>query len=488
MKSIKNALGMGTAATVNTANTAANVATGNTALNAPVTGYSNMSAVAPGFGEVKEGETVLRSAEPTFGATSFAQQSFAPSVATIQTTSTEFIQPAIQKQVIAPIIQHREVAPVIHERFRREEVEEIQPIIHREREKTEIHKITQPICTSSVLGVVAEEGMLPAQSRPEIRTPGMLAPSIPLGTRESLAGQRLRVEKPALIVETEKRNVIEEIQPVVYREIVEPHVIKLTQPIYERIVEGDVYISQTLPTQISSAWGQETCFSTLAQQSFAQQGLTNQQFGLGQQGFGAQQFGASNLGQQGFYDQGLANQQFANQGFANQGLANQGLANQQFANQQFANQGLANQQFANQGLANQQFANQGLANQGFANQGLYDQGLGGQQWGASNLGQQGLYGQQGLAQQGLGTSNLGQQGLAQQGLMGQQGLGQQGFTNTLNQGLANQTQGMINQGLNAISPTSFMGKGAAPTSALQGASTVGRTTSTLGSVGTSSLA
>lgn len=176
----------------------------------------------------------------------------------------------IQKQYQQGQVQRREAAPVVHERIRREEVEEIQPVIHREREKTEIHRITQPIQTSSTLGIINEEGTLPAQVNPEIRTPGMMCPSAPLPTREQLAGQRMRVEKPALIIETEKKNIIEEVQPVVYKEVVEPHIIHLTQPIYERIVEGEVYYNETLPTR--------TEFTQFQQQpQFQQRDLSQQQ-------------------------------------------------------------------------------------------------------------------------------------------------------------------------------------------------------------------
>jgi len=207
----------------------------------------------------------------SFGTSSFGSSSLGSSL-------------PIQRQFQQGSVQRRESAPVIHERIRREEVEEIQPVIHREREKTEIHKITQPIQTSSTLGIVTEEGTLPAQFVPEIRTPGMMAPPTPIGTRQEVSGQRMRVEKPALVLETEKRNIIEEVQPVVYKETVEPHIIRLTQPIYERIVEGEVYFNDTLPATRD--------FSSSFQQQ--QQGQFGSQFGSQ---LGSGQFGGQ-LGQQ----------------------------------------------------------------------------------------------------------------------------------------------------------------------------------------------
>jgi hypothetical protein len=152
-------------------------------------------------------------------------------------------------QIAPVIVEKREGIPVIQERIRREEVEEITPVIHREREKTEIHKITQPVHTSSVLGVMTEEVTLPAQFS-EMRTPSMLPPAAILPRREELSAQRMRVEKAPVLIETERKKIIEEVTPVVYKEVVEPHLTRLTQPIYEKIVEGDVFICETRPAQV----------------------------------------------------------------------------------------------------------------------------------------------------------------------------------------------------------------------------------------------
>jgi len=156
---------------------------------------------------------------------------------------------AQQVQIAPVVVEKREGVPVIQERIRREEVEEITPVIHREREKTEIHKITQPVHTSAILGIMTEEVTLPAQFS-EMRTPSMLPPASILPRREELSAQKMRIEKAPIVIETERKKIIEEVTPVVYREVVEPHLTRLTQPIYEKIVEGDVYISETRPAQV----------------------------------------------------------------------------------------------------------------------------------------------------------------------------------------------------------------------------------------------
>jgi len=210
----------------------------------------------PALVGVREGttvkETVATAAIPT---TSYVSATVPVSVP-MATQSVETFQ--IQKSVAPVIMEKREIAPVVHERYRREEIEEIHPVIHREREKTEIHKITQPIHTSAVMGVVAQEGTLAAQIRPEIRTPGMLAPALILPRREELQAQKVRVERPPIVLETEKRRIIEEVTPLVYREVVEPHVTKFTQPIYEKIIEGDVYVTQVMPARVEQVAYQQT--------------------------------------------------------------------------------------------------------------------------------------------------------------------------------------------------------------------------------------
>jgi len=166
-----------------------------------------------------------------------------------QTTLQEQLLPATQFQVAPVIFEHKESAPVIQERIRREEVEEVLPVIHREREKTEIHRITQPVHTSSVLNCITEEATLPAKYS-EMRTPSMLPPASVLPRREELAASKMRIEKAPVVIETERKKIIEEVTPVVYKEIVEPHVTRLTQPIYEKIVEGDVYVTEIRAAQV----------------------------------------------------------------------------------------------------------------------------------------------------------------------------------------------------------------------------------------------
>jgi hypothetical protein len=265
----------------------------------------------------------------------------------------------LNSSVPAVIVEKRENAPVVHERIRREEVEEIQPVIHREREKTEVHKITQPIFTNSTTGIITEERSLPAQYS-EFRTPSMPVPMAALpSSTESLAAQKFRIEKAPVVYETQKTKVVEEIQPVVYKEVVQPHITRWTQPIYEHIVEADTYVTETLPArsqfyqQQFPMQGQQLGHwngQQLGQWNGQQLGNWNQQFGQ----YNGQQFNnGQQLGQQ--FNNQLGGQQFGQwNGQQQQILQNQQLPlNQQWQNQQLP---IKSQQFPLQG--NQQLGQQ----------------------------------------------------------------------------------------------------------------------------------
>jgi hypothetical protein len=178
-------------------------------------------------------------------------------------------------QTTVPIttVQHVEAAPIIHETIRREEVEEIQPVIHREREKTEIRKITQPIQTKETKGVTTTEVTLPVEVKAEVRMPVSEPPQLAVLPGVAHEQTRTTVQKPPVVIETVKQKIVEEVTPVVYKQTVEPHVIKITQPIYEKIVEGPVYVNQAFSTVPLNQQSQQI----IQEQQQSVQGLQQQQ-------------------------------------------------------------------------------------------------------------------------------------------------------------------------------------------------------------------
>jgi hypothetical protein len=465
-QAVKSALGLGA--------TAATPLTGG--INAPLT--TGLSSYGPTLATIPVAQTVT---VPTV----------VDSVETIQQPVLSQTTTTVQKQVIPAIVEHREVAPVVHQRIRQEEVEEIQPVIHREREKTEIHKILQPMYTTSTMGIAAEERTLAAQIRPEVRLQGAPPPAAIIPTTQYESAQKVRVDRAPIVMETERKKIIEEVQPVVYKEVIQPHVIHVTQPIYEKIVEADVYVERILPattfvapvvtpvvtastttvaapisatslniaeptTAFTQTYEINTPVSAPAITSNRIEGvsqgvqvaplpvtvqpLQQQSLGIQQPLTPIQSLSSGSiqpLQQQSFL--GNQSSMLSSQG----GLAQPGFGQQQFMQPGYPQSNLgmqSNMMMPQSNLGMQPYGQQGFAQQGFQ-QGLgqpgFQQGFAqpGFQQGLAQPGfQQGL-GQQGF-QQGLGQQGL-QQGLGQPGF-GQQGLGQPGFTQGLTSGLGQQ--------------------------------------------------
>jgi rubrerythrin len=160
--------------------------------------------------------------------------------------STTSVPPTNITHVELPV-QVVEKPAAIHEEIRRELVEEVQPVINVEKYKTEVHQRTQPLIDKEVKPVHIENRTLPTQILREVVTP-TVSTAFPgeVNTVREMNTQTMTVEKQPIIVETDKRQVIEEIQPVIYKETVVPTIIKETKPVYQRIVEGTTYQTETM--------------------------------------------------------------------------------------------------------------------------------------------------------------------------------------------------------------------------------------------------
>jgi len=172
--------------------------------------------------------------------------------------------PSIQAAAYVP--DNRVVAPVhenvmlptqivqkpaaVHEEIRKEVIEEIQPVVNVEKIHTEVHQVTQPLFDREVRAVDVQQRTLATEILPEVLVQGRGARSVDqVSTTEYQQTNTVVVEKPAQFIEVERTQIIEEIQPVIYKETVVPHVIKETKPVFQKIVEGPVYTQQTLPAQ-----------------------------------------------------------------------------------------------------------------------------------------------------------------------------------------------------------------------------------------------
>jgi len=168
-------------------------------------------------------------------------------------TSTEVL--GNLKTSVALPTQFVEKPVAIHEEIRKELVEEIQPVVNIEKLATEVHQVTQPLFDKEVRPVQIEQRMLDREVLSEVYVEGRGVRAVEdMSTTRYLNTHTVVIEKPTQFVEIEKTQVIEEIQPIIYKETIVPTVIQETKPMFQRVVEGAVYIQETLAPQSVSEW------------------------------------------------------------------------------------------------------------------------------------------------------------------------------------------------------------------------------------------
>lgn len=170
---------------------------------------------------------------------------FAQGHSTLGQESFNVLPENVQVNALPADVVCQEKPAVIKEVIHSSEKHEVNPIIYREREQTEIRQVEQPIYETFRKQAVFTEKSFPAENRPTIQPQ---ASDFDLKYREGLDKYKSSLEyapvetetitKAPVVIETIKKHVREEIQPVIFREIYEPHIIKETRPIYEKIIEA----------------------------------------------------------------------------------------------------------------------------------------------------------------------------------------------------------------------------------------------------------
>jgi len=157
----------------------------------------------------------------------------------------------------APTVLHEklEKPTIVRETILPQEKIEVQPIIHREREQLEVHEVVQPMHERDIAPTNVRYATLPAQMKADVRESDVNFQSqyraattryVPeVATRDI---QREFVNKAPILEEHVSKKIIEEVQPVLYRETVAPTLIEETQPIYEKIVETPTIFEETRQT------------------------------------------------------------------------------------------------------------------------------------------------------------------------------------------------------------------------------------------------
>jgi len=184
-----------------------------------------------------------------------ALTSLQPSVLATTTTSltggqisTQFAEGHTQTVIYREeqgALERKERPAVVHEKVIPFEREEIQPIIHRDREKTEIVQVEAPSYQTEVRPIMIHEAQLPAERKADVRAStkesdlkyqefGQMYHS----TTERAATQHKVIQRTPIIEEHVRKTVIEEVQPVIHKEVIEPHIIRENLPIYEKVVEA----------------------------------------------------------------------------------------------------------------------------------------------------------------------------------------------------------------------------------------------------------
>jgi hypothetical protein len=135
--------------------------------------------------------------------------------------------------------------PIFEEVIKPKEITEVQPLITRERDVTEVHEVIQPIQAREVLPPVVEEKELPMleketlrESEEEFQREYELTTESFKNSVEVENVQRERILKKPIIQEIVHKKVIEEIQPVIHKETLVPHIVREVLPIHEKIVEA----------------------------------------------------------------------------------------------------------------------------------------------------------------------------------------------------------------------------------------------------------
>jgi len=144
------------------------------------------------------------------------------------------------QQVVSPDVVQETIHPHEHE--------VVQPVVHRERVQTEIKQVTQPIHEREVLPTTHEQKILPAQYKETVlgQPAGTsLSPKPEIPSQTTIAEPEKHVMyKDPLVKETLRQHTVEQVQPVIYRDVEQHHVIQTEQPIYERVVEAPRVVSE----------------------------------------------------------------------------------------------------------------------------------------------------------------------------------------------------------------------------------------------------
>jgi len=143
---------------------------------------------------------------------------------------------------------------ILEETIKPIEKTEIQPIINLDREQTEIHEVIQPIRERKIMPISVEEKNLPTVEKEAVREStdqfDKQYAQLTSTFKDSLQVEHIQkktVTNAPIVKETIHKKIIEEIQPIIHKETIVPHLIKENLVIHEKLVEAPVLVKEVLP-------------------------------------------------------------------------------------------------------------------------------------------------------------------------------------------------------------------------------------------------
>jgi hypothetical protein len=142
---------------------------------------------------------------------------------------------------------------ITEETVRPIERREVQPVVNLEREQTEVHEVIQPISQKEVLPTTVEERQLPTIEKEARESEEGFKKQYEQLTNQFKSKvdvqdvQQSRVLNAPIVHETVHKTIIEEIQPVIHKETIVPHLVKEHFTIHEKLVEAPVLTTEVLP-------------------------------------------------------------------------------------------------------------------------------------------------------------------------------------------------------------------------------------------------
>jgi len=143
----------------------------------------------------------------------------------------------------ANVIRQENAAVLGSEKIHHRETVHKQDVITRDIEKTEVVQVQQPIHETQVNAVQHHEKILPTANFERNYDKGV-APQQVAQARLEVDKQTEVVEHAPVVQERVHKKIIEDIQPVVHRDVIQEHHVAVQQPIHEHIVEAPVVVQR----------------------------------------------------------------------------------------------------------------------------------------------------------------------------------------------------------------------------------------------------